>query len=191
MSWFDDDKKLLTKHEQKNRDIITAQVRKIKEVGIPKQNTQIRIISETQINSFSAIEYFLLKNATIDELYLAVYRINKDTVNLLCERIESKSIKYAEILVCSFFKNVSENWFVYLGQRLSNLKNCKFASCNTHAKVSVWKKDNQYYVFEGSGNMSDNARIEQYLFEENKKVYEFHKKWISDIINCDGAVTNA
>ena len=30
--------------------------------------------------------------------------------------------------------------------------------------------------------MSDNARIEQYVYENNKKVFDFHKNWMLDLI---------
>lgn len=39
-----------------------------------------------------------------------------------------------------------------------------------------------HFVFEGSGNMSDNARIEQYLYENNQKTFNFHKQWMNDLV---------
>ena len=30
--------------------------------------------------------------------------------------------------------------------------------------------------------MSDNARIEQYVYENNKQVFDFHKEWILKLI---------
>lgn len=41
---------------------------------------------------------------------------------------------------------------------------------------------NDYFVFEGSGNMSDNARIEQYIYENSKEMYEFHRKWMLQLV---------
>lgn len=42
---------------------------------------------------------------------------------------------------------------------------------------------NEFFVFEGSGNMSDNARIEQYIYENSKQSFEFHKKWMTELCN--------
>lgn len=47
-----------------------------------------------------------------------------------------------------------------------------------HAKVLIARCGEDYFVFEGSGNMSDNARIEQYRYENSKAVYDFHKRWM-------------
>jgi len=43
----------------------------------------------------------------------------------------------------------------------------------------------KHIVFEGSGNLSDNARIEQYILENNKQAYEFHKNWIMEAMSED------
>lgn len=50
-------------------------------------------------------------------------------------------------------------------------------------KRKVLTKDNRHIVFEGSGNLSDNARIEQYLIEDNETTYNFHKEWIINTLN--------
>ena len=38
-----------------------------------------------------------------------------------------------------------------------------------------------HYVVEGSGNMSQNGQYEQYIFENNKPVYDFHKNWMEKL----------
>ena len=50
-----------------------------------------------------------------------------------------------------------------------------------HTKILCCRIKDKYYVIEGSGNLSDNARIEQYLFERSKKSYNFHKNWIENV----------
>jgi hypothetical protein len=36
-------------------------------------------------------------------------------------------------------------------------------------------------VIEGSGNFSFNGRIEQYIIDNDKLLYDFSKKWIKEI----------
>jgi len=38
------------------------------------------------------------------------------------------------------------------------------------------------YVFEGSGNLTENGCIEQYIYERNSQVYDFHKDWMNGIL---------
>jgi hypothetical protein len=64
-----------------------------------------------------------------------------------------------------------------------NKKDVQISFAVNHAKVFIAKtKDNRHIVFEGSGNLSDNARIEQYLIEDNEVTYNFHKQWIIDTL---------
>ena len=46
-----------------------------------------------------------------------------------------------------------------------NKENVKTTFCSSHAKVFLAKTTcGKHIVFEGSGNLSDNSRIEQYIF---------------------------
>lgn len=42
-------------------------------------------------------------------------------------------------------------------------------------------KKGNYYVIEGSGNLSFNSRIEQFIIDNDKKIYDFTISWISHI----------
>ena len=53
----------------------------------------------------------------------------------------------------------------------------------SHAKVILVKTTENYYILEGSMNLSVNARIEQLTFENSEKIYNFHKEWINEVFN--------
>ena len=46
-------------------------------------------------------------------------------------------------------------------------------SCST-------SKDN-YYTLEGSGNLAYNSRVEQYVIDNDKAMYDFSCSWMNDI----------
>lgn len=152
---------------------------------LPK--TQYRIITQLGFNAISVVE-FLLKKHTITEIYMAVYRMNIQSVRRLKKIIESGDIK-CSIILSSFFRENKkyERWskeILTLSKQNEKVK-MNFAWC--HAKVFLAKtKDGKHIVFEDSGNLSDNARIEQYIIEDNVDTYNFHKKWISEILNENG-----
>jgi hypothetical protein len=146
-------------------------------------NVQYRIITENSFNAISVIEYLSKYNDLI-EIYIAVYRMNQQAVNKLTTFINDENIS-CNILLSSFFRENKkyEKWcadLISLGQGKKNVNVC-FAW--NHAKVFIAKtKENRHIVFEGSGNLSDNARIEQYIIEDNKFTYDFHKEWMNDLI---------
>jgi hypothetical protein len=147
-------------------------------------NVQYRLVTEKSFNAIVVLEY-LLKRYELIEIYMAVYRMNQLSVNRLKSIIDSGRIK-CSILLSSFFRENKkyERWAENLIQYADRKENVKVAFALNHAKVFIAKtKDNRHIVFEGSGNLSDNARIEQYMIEDNELTYNFHKEWIANTIN--------
>ncbi|MGI8542033.1 MAG: hypothetical protein ACR2MD_00970, partial [Aridibacter sp.] len=150
---------------------------------LPKKNEQIRIITQKSFNAF-ALLLLIIQKYKISELYLAIYRIDKNSVEGLKNLILDGQIKQATIVISSFFRSSkkAETWHNNLVEFAQKTKNIKVVYCWNHAKILAVKTVcKQYFVIEGSGNLSDNARIEQYLFENRKETFEFHRDWINDL----------
>lgn len=155
---------------------------------IPKPGEQWRIITEKQFNAFALIQG-AVENDIIEELYLAVYRINEPIVANLIDLIESGKIRRATFVISSFFNQTKkpEQWAKRLREYCANNPNTSHIYCHNHSKVVAFKtQGGGYFVFEGSGNMSDNARIEQYLYEQSEASYNFHKSWMLELVDKYG-----
>lgn len=198
MSWYDLDYKEEEKKEQVNAreylakikydKIICKKASNFKDiVGVNlEQNTQYRIVTDKSFNAFTVVSY-LLEYYNIDEIYIVVYRMNNKSFDYLKSIVEKDNIKTG-IIVSSFFRENKryERWAKEIKILSENTENIKTSFCNSHAKVFLAKTTcGKHIVFEGSGNLSDNARLEQYIFEDNESVYNFHKKWIDDILNLE------
>lgn len=150
----------------------------------PKKNEQWRIITEKAFNAYAFIRS-LLADGGIEDLYVAIYRINEPTVRSLIELIDNGSIQHATFIISSFFNQTKrpEQWAIMLAEYCErNPDKTSFAYLHNHAKIVCAKQGDNHYVFEGSGNMSDNARIEQYTYENNSQVYHFHSSWMREVI---------
>jgi hypothetical protein len=146
-------------------------------------NVQYRMVTDKSFNAIVVIDY-LLKKYELVEIYIAVYRMNLLSVNKLKSIIDDGNVK-CFILLSSFFRENKryERWAEELLMYAKNKKDVQISFAVNHAKVFIAKtKDNRHIVFEGSGNLSDNARIEQYLIEDNELTYNFHKQWIIDTL---------
>jgi hypothetical protein len=146
-------------------------------------NVQYRMVTDKSFNAIVVIDY-LLKKYELVEIYIAVYRMNLLSVNKLKSIIDDGNVK-CFILLSSFFRENKryEKWAEELLMYAENKKDVQISFAVNHAKVFIAKtKDNRHIVFEGSGNLSDNARIEQYLIEDNEVTYNFHKQWIIDTL---------
>lgn len=177
------------KRKVKNEEIHTARFNQLKQLCVtPQKNEQWRIITEKQFNAYALIKLMIEEQKTIDELYLAIYRINEPTVNSIIEMIDSGKIKKATFIISNFFNQTKkpEKWARKLREYCDNSEQCNHVYVHNHSKVVCVKSNDNYFVFEGSGNMSDNARIEQYVYENNEQMYNFHKNWMDELIKNEG-----
>ena len=170
----------------KNESITTVKMKSLKDLcGLPHEGEQYRIVTYKQFNAYALIK-LLLENRIIEDLHISFYRINKPTADALIELIESGKIKRASMIICSYFNQTKkpEKWAEELCDYCKeHPANCNFAYLNIHAKVVAAKTSNgEMFVFEGSGNMTDNANVEQYVYEQNEKVYNFHCEWMDELI---------
>lgn len=151
----------------------------------PAKGEQWRIVTEYRFNAFSLI-LETLKIRDIEELYVAIYRINEPTVRAITNMISDGKIRKANFIISDFFREnkKAEIWANNLAQFCKKNSRCKFAYAHNHAKVTLIRDtEGNTFVFEGSGNMSDNARIEQYTYENIQETFDFHRNWMEKVIN--------
>lgn len=144
---------------------------------------QYRIVTTKSISALTAVKS-IIERGKIEEITIAIYRMNLGAVSFLQDLCED-GIKI-NLLLSSFFRENKkyEAWtrkIKHLGEIRNNLK---VEYCYSHAKIALIKTAaGEKIVFEGPGNMAHNARIEQYILENNADVYDFHYDWILKIIN--------
>ena len=170
--------------EMTGQKLFQIKLDKLNEIAkLPGPNEQLRIVTQKAINSFDFI-LAVLANEDIEELIVAFYHIGKKVIQELHDIQATGKIKTCFFLIndavpkltpdaYNLIKSLeSENWNVVLE--------------NNHTKIILIKTAQNYYVIEGSGNLSINARIEQYVFDNYQKLFEFHKKWITEIKKENG-----
>lgn len=165
--------------ELSTKEVLFFKLRQLEEFGgLPKPKQQFRIVTQNSINSFDFI-LAVLANEVIDELIVAFYRIGKKVTIELKELYEQKKIKHLHFLVNDGIPKLTPEAYNLL-KSLED-KNWKVRLDNNHTKIILIKTTLGYYVIEGSGNLSINARIEQYVVDNNEQLYLFHKNWITAI----------
>lgn len=192
MAWWDLDKKTIkiTKKEERNLVLFKKfmklnfyRVKKINEIiAIPEPNQQFRIISQQSFNGFSIL-LWLLEKDKYQEIYITSFSLDGKTANALVDLIKAMPGVIFTLVITSLLKydlGGSER-FNKLLDCAKNNSNFTFVEAYNHTKIIMAKSKTNHFVVEGSGNLSANARIEQYLFENSAETYNFHKAWIDDI----------
>ena len=145
---------------------------------MPKQDEYIHIITKNAVNSFDFIAAIADKEIILN-LYIAVYRIGKKVINTIKSIQDQGRINKITFLVNDGYPKMQREGWNVLKSHESEKWQIKIE--NNHAKVIAIKTDSNNYVIEGSGNLSINARIEQYLFANSEGLYKFHEQWINEI----------
>lgn len=139
----------------------------------------MHIVTKSQLNSFDFILLFLETNI-IERLTIAFYRIGKKVVQELKDLHDKGQIREINLLVNDGVPKLCPEVYNLIKQYENNAFRVKIA--NTHTKIICIETDKGgFFVIEGSGNMSQNSKIEQYLFTQNKALYDFHLNWINNI----------
>lgn len=169
------------------RQIFEKSQKTIKELNdiisdLPKENEQFRIITQKRFNGFEFIRWITSKIHPI-EVFITSYRIDEQSIKGILKVIKDFNLKIT-IVVSAFFTstNKREKWTEFLIDEAKKNQNIKLIFCHNHTKiVGIKDKTGNCFIIEGSGNMSGNARIEQYLIEKSSDMFYFHQKWIKDI----------
>lgn len=134
-------------------------------------------------SSIAIIEY-IASREIIEELMVTTFRIGKQQMGVLANL--SQRIKKATLVTSTLqgsensdAKYDSSDYCQSICKRLG----WRYIVFNNHSKVILMKTKANWYVCETSSNLNENPRLEQYNFENNKKVYEFYAKMFDAIKN--------
>jgi len=163
-----------------NKEKIKLSINKVSNIGgMPQTNSQLRIITKSVINSFDILLSVFENSNKIEDLTIVSYRIGKKVVIELNELQKQNKIKNITILISGGMRRLMPD--VYNAVKSFESEKFIIKEAESHAKITLIKSNNNFYVIEGSGNMNTNAKIEQYIIDNDILLYNFHKDWIDKI----------
>lgn len=166
--------KLLKRFIEKTHQIIE----KIKEIKLPKKGEQLRLITTKAFNSIAIIKYIAEKEK-IKSAKLLIFAINQYAAKLLIELKKDGNLKNT-VLVISSLRNAGIKDKCIAVKLLK--EHFKIIFITSHAKIVILETEQgTYYNIEGSGNFTYNARLEQYVIDNDKGLFDFSNRWIKEI----------
>jgi len=166
--------KLLKIYVEKTTDVIE----RIKEIKLPEQDQQLRLISNSSFNAISLIKY-IAETEKVESMKLVIFAINQYAAQVLINLKESGLIQNVTLMISSLRDDHKRTC------KSVNMLNRHFDIyfVHSHAKISIIQTKENYYNVEGSGNFSFNARIEQYVIDNSKQLFDFSNEWTDTIMN--------
>lgn len=150
-------------------------------MGLPKPGEQMRIVTRRVFNSVHFLERIARKEKILD-LKLAIYSINYYAALLLVQLINQGYIGKAEILMSNLRNKAHREKEEIIKKLFVDHPKIDIFYCSSHAKTfSCHTEDGNYYTLEGSGNMANNSRLEQYVLDNSQDMYNFSCQWMREI----------
>lgn len=135
--------------------------------------------SDSQFNAFTFIP-FVARLTPIKKLYAATYSISKKTVDAFIELHDKGLVEEVEILISDSMIKMNPVTVDRLMALVHSRPNFTVKYAWVHAKVTLMQTHEDFYVVEGSGNFSENAQYEQYLFANDKGLFDFRLKLFTE-----------
>jgi hypothetical protein len=152
--------------------------------GLPLTGEQWRIVTQRDFNTFSFILWVIEQRGVIDDLTILTFNMDEASIHAIVKMFDLGIIQRVTIVISASIK-------FRMPERVTQLRLAHADRVATgcfrvgfvwnHAKIALMATGDDRYVLEGSGNMSSNAEIEQYIFDNSPEVYNFHAGWVEDI----------
>lgn len=151
----------------------------------PNKNEVQSFVSRGMSDAGSFLYSVIAKEGNISEAVIATWTISKNNIKRLLDYIDSGKIGKLYFLINDGLLKTNSTKPIYAFMRLEFDKRpdkIEYAVANSHAKIQMYKTANKYLTISGSGNWSENPRIENYIIIGGKEQYEFNTKWIKDLM---------
>lgn len=160
----------------------TYKVESLKKLNgrLPAPGEFFLIWTMKSFNAFTFIPYLIRELDKINYLVLSTYSINRRIIDSLIKKINQQKIEHVKLFISDSIKYRMPKVVDHLHAQL------EFTDCFTvhyawnHSKISLVEAGGNFFCIEGSGNWSENAQHEQYVFFNDKNVYDFRMKCITD-----------
>lgn len=139
---------------------------------VPTPGEHFFLQSDTAFNAFTFIP-LVAKHYPVKELHASTYSISRRVIDALIELHDKGMIEQVTLLISDSMIKRNPVTIDNLMAMCITRPNFKALFAWSHAKVCLMKTHDFHFVVEGSGNWSENAHYEQYVFCNDKDVYDF------------------
>jgi hypothetical protein len=152
--------------------------------GLPQNDEILNFVSDGSSDTGGFFTAILKEFGTIDEMYLSTWTISMQNVNRLLEAFDSRLVKEFSFLINDGLLKTNSTKAIWgaINEQFK-ARNIKFRAVNSHAKIFCVRCKDRFITVSGSGNWSENPRIENYFIIGGEQSFYFNKKWMLEQLN--------
>lgn len=151
---------------------------------LPATGESIELITNGQSNAGGFYEVIRDTWGKVEHLSLATWIINRDYIDMLFLDLQHGRLGSLTFVISNRMQQLGKGHapaFNVLKTKALESPNVKFRVANSHAKVFCLTNGADFITVAGSGNWSENPRIENYTITNDKVKYQFHIDWMTEI----------
>ena len=151
--------------------------------GLPSKE-EYQLFKSVGLSDTGSIFKHIANTRKLDTLYLSTWIISRSNIEFLVNQIKIGNLQKIVFIVSTRLKQLKKSDYAYLVEEFKQYpKQILFKVCNSHAKTfSVNDFDGNYYTVTGSGNWTENPRIENYIILNDIFAFEHNKEWMLELI---------
>ncbi|MEW6306760.1 MAG: hypothetical protein AB1705_25110 [Verrucomicrobiota bacterium] len=150
---------------------------------LPSGDETIHALLGGDFNAWDLVPVLVsLAGAVCDELIIATLGFNSSNNAELCEMLDAGRIRSVWFLASEYCAKSDADLFEN-AQRELRRRGQKIAAARNHAKIQAFRFASTCIVVEGSANLRSCNNIEQLTITNSPELFEFHRAWITQVIN--------
>lgn len=139
---------------------------------LPAAGEMMMLWTLNSFNAFTFIVYAIKRVGRIRELTFSTYSLNERILSSLCKWYDKGEIDKINIFISDSIKHRTPKIYDLLCSQ-SSARNINITYAWNHSKIILIDAGSEHLVIEGSGNFSENALHEQYIFLNDERAYQF------------------
>lgn len=150
--------------------------------GLPLKN-EYQLYKSNGLSDTGSIFKYIAKNK-LNTLYLSTWVISRPNIEFLINQIKSGNLQKLVFIVSTRLRQLKKSDYAFLVEQFKLFPNqIFFKVCNSHAKTfSVSDFNGNFYTVTGSGNWTENPRIENYIILNDELAYNHNKDWMEELV---------
>lgn len=151
--------------------------------AMPSAGESIHLVSNGKYDCWSVVKAALQWLGKADELYCSTWTLCRPVVVelfALCDRgaLDGRRVSFLSGL---YFKRRETSLYAAMLEGLRQ-RGGRYIAFQSHAKVTLLCNPAAAIVIEGSANLNDNPRFEQYVITNDRALYDFHRAWMEEVL---------
>lgn len=154
--------------------------------GIPKKGESFDILANGQSNAGGFYEVIRDEWGQVECLCVATWIINRNYIDILADDLKTGKLKKLVFIISNRMSQLGKGHapnFNRMKNTFFNNPNVSFRVVNSHAKTYTMTNGVDYITVDGSGNWSQNPRLENYTITNDKSKFDFRLNWMMELCN--------